>query len=418
MPPSKPTMLTVLAHRDFRLYELSSFIATLSAEILTVAIGWMIYDISRDPFDLGLVGLVQFLPTLLLVLVTGSVADTFPRHRIMAYCLVVEFVSILGVFLLPHGGIGRIWPILALMALLGIGRAFFAPASAALAPTLVKREEIGAAIACSTASWQLGSIAGPALGGLLYGISADFAFGVSLVMVAISVVCAFLIHPVAAKPQRDRDDMVASLLGGFHYMRRETVVLGATTLDLFVVLLGTSVVLLPIYARDILMAGPWELGLLRAGVGIGALAVALFLGIRPIRRHAGRVMFAAVVVFALSTIVFGVSTSLALSVAALIVMGASDMVSVYIRRVLIQLWTPDEVRGRVNAVNSLLVTASNELGSFRAGASAGLIGPVAATVFGGACTLLVTALWYWLFVRLRRTDDLTGQEAGILASSE
>ena len=417
MPPAKPNILTVLAHRDFRLFEISTFLASLSAEILTVAIGWMIYDISRDPFDLGLVGLVQFLPTLLLVLVTGGVADRYPRHTVMALCLVVEFISVFGVFLLAYGHVGQIWPILSLMVLLGIGRAFFMPASSALAPTLVKREEIGAAIACSSASWQLSAIAGPALGGLLYGISADFAYGAALVMVSIAVVCAFLIRPVATKP-RENEDMMGSLLGGFRYMRHETVVLGATTLDLVVVLLGTSVVLLPIFTRDILLAGPWELGLLRAGVGIGALAVALYLGVRPIRRHAGTVMFAAVVVFALATIAFGMSTSLWLSVAALIVMGASDMVSVYIRRVLVQLWTPDEVRGRVSAVNSLLVTTSNELGSFRAGSVAGLIGAVPATVLGGFCTLLATALWYWLFARLRRTDDLSGNEGRAVATGE
>lgn len=407
---SQPTMISVLRNRDFRRFEISATLATLAAEILTVSIGWMIYDISRDPFDLGLVGLVQFLPTPLLVLVTGTVADAFPRQRIIIACLLVEFVAILSVFLVAHGGNDRIWPILCLLALLGAGRAFYSPAAHALAPTLVRREEIGAAIACSTASWQLGSIAGPALGGLLYGISPIFAFGTALAMIAISIASALGIRRIEPKRARE-EDMLSSILGGFRYMLREKIVLGATTLDLFAVLLGSTIVLLPIYARDILIAGPWELGVLRAAIGIGALAMALYLGIYPIRRRAGHVMFAAVALFGLGTIVFGLSQSLILSVAALALMGASDMISVYIREVLIQLWTPDEVRGRVTAVNFVLINASNELGGFRAGASAGLFGPVAATVAGGICTLAVTALWLVWFPKLRQANDLSGGKA-------
>lgn len=404
---AQPNMLTVLRNRDFLRFEISATLATLAAEVLTVAVGWMIYDISRDPFDLGLVGLVQFLPTLLLVLVTGSVADAFPRHRIIVACLAVEFIAILGIFLIKEGGNQQIWPILCLLALLGAGRAFYSPAAHALAPNLVQREEIGAAIACSTASWQCGAIAGPALGGLLYGIWPLFAFGTALAMIAVSILSAVGIRRIEPKRTRE-EDMLTALLGGFRYMAREKIVLGATTLDLFAVLLGSTIVLLPIYARDILIAGPWELGLLRAAIGVGALAMALYLGLYPIRRRAGHIMFATVAVFGLGTIVFGMSESLYLSVAALAVMGASDMISVYIREVLIQLWTPDEVRGRVTAVNFVLINASNELGSFRAGASASLFGPVAATVFGGICTLVVTVLWLLWFPKLRRADDLDG----------
>jgi MFS family permease len=406
----QPSMLTVLRNRDFRRFEISVTLATLAAEILTVAVGWMIYDISRDPFDLGLVGLVQFLPTLLLVLVTGTVADSFPRHRIIIGCLVVEFIAIGGVFLVNQSGNHEIWPILCLLALLGAGRAFYSPAAHALAPNLVKREEIGAAIACSTASWQCGAIAGPALGGLLYGIAPKIAFGTALAMIAISIFSAFGIRRIDPKRTRD-EEMLTAILGGFRYMLREKIVLGATTLDLFAVLLGSTVVLLPIYARDILIGSPWELGVLRAAIGVGALAMALYLGVYPIRRRAGHIMFAAVAVFGLGTVVFGFSTSLYLSIAALALMGAADMISVYIREVLIQLWTPDEVRGRVTAVNFVLINASNELGTFRAGSSAAMFGPVVATVAGGICTLLVTLLWMWWFPKLRRADDISGADA-------
>jgi MFS family permease len=406
----QPNMLTVLRNRDFLRFEISVTLATLAAEILTVAVGWMIYDISRDPFDLGLIGLVQFLPTLLLVLVTGTVADSFPRHRIIIACLAVEFIAIFGIFLVWRGGNHEIWPILCLIALLGAGRAFYSPAAHALAPNLVKREEIGAAIACSTASWQCGAIAGPALGGFLYGISPTLAFSTALGMIVISILSAIGIRRIDPKRTRD-EEMLGAILGGFRYMLREKIVLGATTLDLFAVLLGSTVVLLPIYARDILIGSPWELGLLRAAIGIGALAMALYLGVYPIRRRAGHIMFAAVAVFGLGTIVFGLSTSLYLSIAALALMGASDMISVYIREVLIQLWTPDEVRGRVTAVNFVLINASNELGTFRAGSSAALFGPVFATVAGGICTLLVTMLWIWWFPKLRRADDISGADA-------
>lgn len=406
----QPNMLTVLRNPDFLRFELSVTLATLAAEILTVAVGWMLYDISGNAFDLGLVGLVQFLPTLLLVLVTGTVADSFPRHRIIIACLAVEFLVIFGIFLVHDSGNQQIWPILSLIAVLGAGRAFYSPAAHALAPNLVKREEIGAAISCSTASWQCGAIAGPALGGFLYGHSPTLAFGTALGMIVVSILSALGIRRI--DPKRTRDEpMLTAILGGFNYMRREKIVLGATTLDLFAVLLGSTVVLLPIYAKDILIGSPMELGFLRAAIGVGALAMALYLGIYPIRRRAGHIMFAAVAVFGLGTIVFGLSTSLYLSVAALALMGASDMISVYIREVLIQLWTPDEVRGRVTAVNFVLINASNELGTFRAGSSASLFGPVIATVAGGICTLAVTLLWMWWFPKLRRADDISGADA-------
>ncbi len=406
---AKPTMISVLRNRDFLFLETNAFFSTLAAEILTVSVAWMIYDISRDPFDLGLVGLVQFLPVLLLVMLTGTFADRYSRRRIIAICMLVEFVAILGITLVAINGTSKIWPILALLALLGAGRAFLTPASRALAPTVVKREEIGAAISCSTAIWQFCSIAGPAIGGLLYGISPLVAYVTALVMVAIALLASLFIRPVPQQPMEE-GNVLQSLMGGFRYMKEEKIVLGATTLDLFAVLFGTTVVLLPIYARDILVAGPFELGVLRAAIGVGALAMALYLGIYPVRRKAGHIMFGAVLIFGLGTIVFALSDVLVLTVAALAIMGAADMVSVYIREVLMQLWTPDQLRGRVNAVNSVLVNASNELGAFRAGSASGLIGTVPAAFLGGLSILIITLLWMRWFPKLRRADDLSGAE--------
>lgn len=407
--PAQPTMFSVLRNRDFLLFEINALFINLASEILTVAVTWLIYDRTRDPFLLGLTGLVQFIPVLCLVLVTGSVADRYPRNRIITLCVVVEFFAMAGIALVAESDGHNVWPIMALLALLGAGRAFYTPAAHALAPNLVRREEIGAAIACSTSVWQVCSIAGPALGGLLYGVSARFAFGTALVMVLVSIVATLLIRP-RPQPAPAERDMLASLFGGVRYMKAEKIVLGATTLDLFAVLFGTTIILLPVYARDILVAGPWELGVLRAAIGVGALVVAILLGIFPIRRRAGHIMFAAVLVFGAGTILFGLSTSLWLSVLALALMGASDMVSVYIREVLIQLWTPDDLRGRVAAVNGVLINASNELGAFRAGSVARLLGPVEATVLGGISTLVVTLLWMRLFPKLRKADDLSGAE--------
>jgi MFS family permease len=398
--------ISVLRNRDFRLYALSSLLYSLAAEVLVVAISWRIYDVSSDPFDLALLGLVQFLPNCLLVLVTGTTADRYPRKRIMAYCLASEFLVTLGIFLVVASGIRQAWPILVLVFGLGVSRAFFNPAALAMAPALVEREQLPAAIACSTAGWQFSMIGGPALGGVLYGVSPTTAFSAALGMVLLALLAILGIRK-REKPQPEEPRSLDAMLGGFRFMLREKVVLGAATLDLFAVLLGSTTALLPMFARDILVTGPWGLGLLRAGIGIGALLMSLYLGLRPIRRKAGPIMFATVAVFGLGTIAFGLSHWIGVSIAALIIMGASDMISVFIREVLIQLWTPDSLRGRVNAVYMMLITASNELGAFRAGSSAALFGPVVATVAGGICTLAVAALWYRWFPQLRKADDLT-----------
>jgi MFS family permease len=398
--------ITVLRNRDFRLYALNALLAQLAAEVLIVAIGWSLYVATQDPFDLALVGLVQFLPNFLLVLVTGTVADRYPRKRILIACVAAELVCTLGIFLVADAGFHTVWPLLALIAGLAVGRAFAGPASLALAPTLVPREHIPAAIATSTSAWQLSAIAGPALGGVLLSVSTDFAYATALVMVLVGGIALFGIRKVE-EPRVREAGTLDTLIGGFRFMLREKVVLGAASLDLFAVLLGSTPALLPVFVHDILHAEAWVLGVLRAGIGIGALVMALYLGIRPIRRHAGAIMFATVAVFGGATVIFGLSQSVVLSLAALIVMGASDMISVYIREVLVQLWTPDSLRGRVNAVYMLMISASNELGAFRAGAVAALVGATATVVAGGFCTLAVAALWAKCFPALRAADDLT-----------
>jgi MFS family permease len=432
---SRVSAITVLKNRDFRLYASNSLLAQLAAEILIVAIGWSIYDITRDPFDLALVALVQFVPNCLLVLVTGAVADRYPRKRILVLCTIAEFVFTLGIFVFTRSDSHAIWPLLLLIAGLAAGRAFGNPAALAMAPTLVERPQIPAAVSTATSAWQLSSIAGPALGGVLYNISPDVAYLTALAMVFVGGVSIFRIRKVE-EPHPHEATTVDMMTGGFRFILRQKIVLGASSLDLFAVLLGSTVTLLPIFARDILIAGPFGLGLLRAGIGIGALVMALYLGLVPIRRHAGPIMFTAVAVFGLGTVVFGLSSWIWLSVAALVVMGASDMISVYIREVLVQLWTPDSLRGRVNAVYMLMISASNELGGFRAGTAAKIfaviyvltlaeahgpgsghaaahgnaIGAIVAVVLGGICTVACAALWARWFPALRKAGDLTETE--------
>jgi MFS family permease len=400
---------SVLRNRDFFLYSSATLLAAFAAEILVIAIGWQIYDITGNAADLGLLGLVQFLPNCVLVLVTGTVADRYSRKLIVTLCMLAELVFIVAIFLVTSMPLTNVWPILALVAGLAVGRAFLNPAALAWVPNLVDRSQIPSAIACSTAAWQLSSIAGPAVGGVLYSFSHGVAYSVALGMAAAGTLAVLFIR----KTETPRPKEVSpwhSLIGGFSFVLKEKVVLGACTLDLFAVLLGSASILLPIFAKE-LVGEPWAFGLLRAGVGIGALMMTFYLGWKPIRKHAGMIMFVAVGVFGVSTIAFGLSHSITLSIVALVVMGASDMISVYVREVLVQLWTPDSLRGRVNAVYVLMITASNELGAARAGFSAALLGAVTATVLGGGCILVVAALWARWFPALRQADDLTAMQS-------
>jgi len=398
-----------LKHPKFVLYWLAIGCASFAVQIMSVSVGWEIYDITRDPLYLGYVGLAQFLPPLLLVLVTGLVADRYNRRFIMAACLALEAVCALGLLLFTLSKPTDVTPVFGILVVLGIARAFMNPASDALAPNLVPKEAIAHAISLTTMIWQTANIAGPVAGGLLYGIAGEVAYGVALALVAAAAVLILLIGRVPQPGEAKEETTLGSLFAGFAFIRREKIVLGAISLDLFAVLLGGAVALLPVYARDILEVGPWGLGLLRAAPGVGAVSMALYLARYGIRDQAGRILFVFVALFGLFTLVFGLSTSVPLSIVALVLMGACDMVSVYIRETLLQLWTPDEVRGRVNAVNRVFIGASNELGEFRAGVVAAWIGAVAAVSVGGAGTMAVAFFWSRWFPELRTARRLDGR---------
>jgi len=395
----------VLRNRNFRLYVLATTLFALGLEIVTVALGWHVYATTKSALNLGLIGLVQFLPSAVLALIAGNAADRFARHRIMAACVAVDLVIMLALFTVLETVEAGFPVLLALVAMLAATRAFYWPAAAALAPTLVPREQLAAASACSSATWQLTVIVGPVLGGLLYGLSLYAAQAVAMVMAVIALILALAIE--ASRPERSGDRRsIASLVGGFSHVFSNRLILGAISLDLFVVFLGGAMGLLPIFAQDVLVLDPWGLGLLRAGTGIGALLMAVWLGIRPIRRHAGPTLFAAIAVFGAATLVFGLSTAPWLSILALVAMGAADMVSVVIRDVLTQVWTPDHLRGRVNAAVMIFINASNELGDFRAGSLAALLGPVATVLIGGVSIFATLLVCLIAFPTLRRADVL------------
>lgn len=395
-------------HRGFLFYWLSRLCATFAVNMVSVSVGWQVYDLTRDPFDLGLIGLVQFLPALLLVLVTGSVADRFNRRMIMALCLAGEAVAVMALLAFTISGSEIVVIVFGILLFFGIVRAFMGPASQSLAPNLVPTQDLASAIAWNSSAWQIATIVGPVAGGLLYGISPEAPYAVALAMMIIGAILILLVPKPAQKILGDKASW-ETVIAGFRYVWKEKIVLGAISLDLFAVLLGGATALMPIFARDILDVGPWGLGLLRAAPAVGALTVAAWLAFHPIRNHAGLLLFAFVTMFGLTTIVFGLSTLVWVSVVALVLMGASDMVSVYIRETLIQLWTPDAVRGRVNAVNMVFVGASNELGEFRAGMSAAVFGAVSAVVIGGAGTVAVAALWARFFPDLRGARHLDGR---------
>jgi len=407
MMPSDTTEPSKLAfsYRNFRFFWATTLLVSFAVQIMSVSIAWQIYDVTSEPFLLGLVGLCLFLPALVLILVTGLTADRFNRRRIMAICLGVELLCALGFLAFVEVQAHEVWPIFLILVVLGTARAFYGPAGQSLAPNLVPPEALANAITVNMSAWQFASIAGPAAGGLLYGINPAVAFGTSAVLLVLAGISVLMI---SKPPQRTSHQATSleTMFAGFRYIFSNRVVLGAISLDLFAVLMGGAVALLPIYARDILHAGPTELGFLRAAPGIGAIVMALVLSRFPIRDHAGRLLFIFVGLFGAFTVLFGLSTSIWLSVLALALIGAADMVSVTIRETIMQLWTPEEVRGRVNAVNSVFIGASNELGEFRAGTVAHFLGPVPAVVLGGIGSVAVAAIWAASFPELRRQRTL------------
>ena len=394
--------------RDFRTYWLSRLASTIAQMAMVIVIGWQVYDISRETmgirdaaFQLGLIGLVQFVPLFVLTPLSGWTADRLDRRHIARAVLALEGLCALILLVATWEGYISLPILFGVAALLGVARAFAGPALGALAPNLVPREILPNAIALSSAAWQTGAIAGPAIGGILYDVEPYLPYAFSAVLFAFSTICLFTIKAVertALKPGSPLQQMA----DGLAYVRRNRLVLGAITLDLFAVLLGGATAMLPVYARDILQVGPEGLGPLRAAPAVGATLTAIFFSIRPLETNVGVKMLGSVVLFGLATAVFGFSTTYWLSLAALTVLGAADMFSVYIRQSLIQLHTPDEMRGRVSAVSTLAISASNELGETRSGFAAALIGPVAATVAGGLAAVGVTLAWAWLFPELRR----------------
>ncbi len=397
-------------HRNYALFFSSRFLAAFAQQVFTVAVGWQMYDVTNNPFYLGLIGLFQFLPSLLLVLVTGAVADRYNRRAIVSICLGIASIGTLALFIMTLTGTFAPVPVFAVMIIFGLERAFMAPATQSLAPNLVPKEDLPNAVAWNSSSWQAATILGPVAGGLLYGLGPTVAYSTALVFLLLA---SFLVAIMAKPPQRvsqQKKQTWESITAGFKYIRSETVVLGAISLDLFAVLLGGAVALMPVFARDILVLGPLGLGLLRAAPGIGAILMAMLLATFPIRHNAGLLMFIGVALFGASTVVFGFSETAWLSIASLIIMGAADMISVYVRESLIALWTPDEVRGRVSAVNMVFIGASNELGEFRAGTMAAWVGTVPAVVIGGFGTLAVAVLWAITFPKLRQIDNLDAPE--------
>lgn len=389
----------------FRFFWLTTLLVSFAVQIMSVSIAWQIYDVTGNVFLLGLVGLSLFLPALLLILVTGLTADRFNRRGIMAVCLTAELFCALGFLTFVNAQAHEVWPIFGILVVLGTARAFWGPAAQSLAPNLVPPEALSNAITVNASAWQFASIMGPAAGGLLYGVSPTVAFGTAAGLLLLAVVCVLLI-PKPRQRQSHQATNLETIFGGFRYIFSNKVVLGAISLDMFAVLMGGAVALLPVYAKDILHAGPEELGLLRAAPGIGAIVMALYLTRFPIRDHAGKLLFLFVGLFGLFTLIFGLSTTAWISVPALALVGAADMVSVTIRETIMQLWTPEEVRGRVNAVNSVFIGASNELGEFRAGTVAHFIGPVPAVVLGGVGAIGIAVLWSRMFPGLRNQRGL------------
>ncbi len=398
--------LAVFANRDFGLYLMARFLSALAIQVQNVAVAWLVYDLTRDPFALGLVGLASFLPAIALALITGHAADRYDRRRILVACYVVTVATAAGLLAIAASDSRQVGLIYALLLVFGVSRAFSNPAGQALVPNLVPMEQLANAIAWNSTIWQTATIAGPALGGLLYYFGPTLAFGAA---VACFVACCVLFGLMRSRPQPAPADVSwETLLAGIRFIRSRQAIFGAISLDLFAVLLGGATALLPVYARDILDVGPGGLGLLRSMPAVGALLVALRLAQRPLQSRSGLRMFQGVALFGVATIGFGLSTNLVVSCFFLFVLGAADMISVFVRSTLVQYDTPDAMRGRVAAVNSVFIGASNELGEFESGAVAALIGTVPAVFVGGIGTLAVCGLWMRWFPALRYRDRLTG----------
>lgn len=413
LPDDQPAAIRdLLRHADFMRFWAARVAATLGVQIQSVALGWQMYAVARETMDVkqaafyvGMIGLAAFIPVLVLSPIAGETADRHDRRKVLLWCYAGEIATALILAAASILDFASIPLLLVLSALFGASRAFMGPSSTALGPMLVPRSLLPRAIAWNSLAWQGGSIVGPAIGGLLLTHSTGLSYSVTVVLYVLAAGCVFLIKG-NAQPEVQAGSRWALIKEGLVYTWRNKIVFGAISLDLFAVLLGGATALLPVFARDVLHVGPEGFGLLRAGPAIGATIVAFILASYPIRRFAGVTMFAGVAVFGAATIVFGLSKSLPLSVAALAVLGGADMLSVYVRQTLVQIVTPDQMRGRVAAVSSLFIGASNELGEFESGVVARFFGPVGAAIFGGVGALIVTGVWAKLFPALRKADRL------------
>ncbi len=411
MSTSQPGLRDLLQYRDFTRYAAARFLATIAWQMLGVAVGWQVYAITRDPLDLGLIGLAQFLPFMFLVLPGGQVADRADRRLVMIGAYFVEALCVVVLLAFTLSGRNEVWPVFLAMALFGAGRAFWMPAGQAMIVNLVPGSVFPRAVGANSTLFQVAMITGPALGGVLYAFGevvldhegALVVYGTALVMLVFVVLLLAGVKPVRAAPREGRVT-AHEFFEGLRFVFRNKPVLGAISLDLFAVLFGGATALLPMFAADILAVGPVGLGALRSAPGVGAALMGAWLAYRPIERHAGRWMFGGVALFGVATIVFGLSTSFWLSFAALFLLGVGDVMSVVIRHMLVQLETPDAIRGRVSAVNAMFIGASNELGEFESGLTAKWWGPVPAVVVGGCACLVVVAVYLYAFPSLRRLD--------------
>jgi MFS family permease len=404
----------VLKHRDFTLYLSARFLSAIATQMLIIAVGWQVYQITGRVLDLGLIGLSQFVPFLCLSLLAGHAADQYDRRWIIRLCLATFLICALLLLALALDQVHFVWPIYAVLALLGLSRAFQTPAAQAFVPNLVPLASLGNAIALSSSTFQVATIAGPSLGGVVYAFGqassgfhsgAAVVYGAAAALLAISLCLMLLIRTQRILAERTAATW-HSLLEGLRFVWRRKPVLGAISLDLFAVLFGGATALLPAFTKDVLHAGPEVFGCLRAAPGVGASLTALWLTVRPVTRRVGFNMFGGVGLFGVATLVFGLTQRVWVALIALVCLGAGDMVSVYIRHLLVQLETPDAIRGRVSAVNSVFIGASNELGEFESGVTAAWLGLVPAIVVGGVVTLGVTVLWAGvLFPRLWRLQS-------------
>jgi MFS family permease len=407
MPTQAPLLLR--HHRPFMAFWLARVCTASGFQMLTVAIGWHLYQLTGSVLDLGLVGLVEFTPRVLFMLHTGHVADRYDRRKVAALCQAGQALIALALVIASSTDNVSRDMIFVLAFLLGSARAFEMPTTQALLPNIVPTALFPRAVAASASAMQTATIVAPALGGFLYAFGSVWVYGPTVVLYILAL-SLMLSLPARQTPLNKGKATLQSLLAGINFIRSRPDILGAISLDLFAVLLGGATALLPVFARDILLTGPWGLGLLRSAPAVGALLMSFWLSRFPIERHVGRIMFTGVGVFGVATIAFGLSTSFWFSLAVLAVLGAADMISMVIRGAFVQLETPDEMRGRVSAVNGLFIGASNQLGEFESGLTAHWFGTVPAVVLGGVGTLAVTGAWIKLFPSLARRDQMVSRE--------